>query len=122
MDNENQPYFPIDATPPVMRAAIPAMDANLKSPPAVNDWFSDEGARQRRIARETVNQPDAKLTIPTATQPSVLAQKLAALGCRTTDLEPTEHAFHGIVRAGQRRVVVLTPFFDGEGAMKLQTL
>lgn len=55
-------------------------------------------------------------------RPSVLEQKLSALGWRTTDLEPTEHAFHGMVRAAQRRVVVMTPFFDSTGAAWLQEL
>lgn len=53
---------------------------------------------------------------------SVLEQKLSALGWRTTDLEPTEHAFHGMVRAARRRVVVMTPFFDSAGAAWLQEL
>lgn len=64
----------------------------------------------------------AQVVLTRPPRPSVLEQKLAALGWRTTDLEPTEHAFHGIVRAAQRRVVVMTPFFDGKGAMWLQEL
>lgn len=55
-------------------------------------------------------------------QPSVLEQRLSALGWRTVDLEPTEHAFHGLVRAAQRRVVIMTPFFDSKGAAWLQEL
>ncbi|MGN6580285.1 MAG: phospholipase D-like domain-containing protein [Bordetella sp.] len=55
-------------------------------------------------------------------RPSVLEQKLSALGWRIADLEPTEHAFHGMVRAAQRRVVVMTPFFDSVGAAWLQEL
>jgi len=55
-------------------------------------------------------------------RPSILEQKLSALGWRTKDLEPTEHAFHGMVRAAQRRVVVMTPFFDSTGAAWLQEM
>jgi len=55
-------------------------------------------------------------------QPSVLEQKLSELGWRTTELESTQHAFHGMVRAARRRVVVMTPFFDSTGAAWLQEL
>lgn len=55
-------------------------------------------------------------------RPSVLEQKLSALGCRTTDLESTERAFHGMVRAAQRRVVIMTPFLDSRGAAWLQEM
>lgn len=55
-------------------------------------------------------------------QPSILEQKLSDLGWRTTELEPTEHAFHSMVRAARRRVVVMTPFFDLTGAAWLQEL
>lgn len=54
--------------------------------------------------------------------PSTLEQKLSELGWRTSDLEPTEHAFHSMVRAAQHRVVVMTPFFDVKGALWLQEL
>lgn len=64
----------------------------------------------------------AQVVLTKPPQPSVLEQKLSALGWRTTDLEPTEHAFHGIVRAAKRRVVVMTPFFDSTGATWLQEL
>lgn len=64
----------------------------------------------------------AQVVLTKPLRPSVLEQKLTALGWRTTDLEPTEHAFHGIVRAAQRHVVVMTPFFDAEGAAWLQEL
>lgn len=64
----------------------------------------------------------AQIVLTKPPRPSVLEQKLSALGWRTTDLEPTEHAFHGMVRAAQRRVVVMTPFFDGTGAAWLQEL
>jgi len=64
----------------------------------------------------------AQVVLTKPPRPSVLEQKLSALGWRTTDLESTEHAFHGMVRAAQRRVVVMTPFFDGTGAAWLQEL
>jgi len=64
----------------------------------------------------------AQVVLTKPPQPSVLEQKLSALGWRTTELEPTEHAFHGMVRAAQRRVVVMTPFFDSTGAAWLQEL
>lgn len=55
-------------------------------------------------------------------RPSMLEQKLSALGWRTTELEATEHAFHGMVRAAKRRMVVMTPFFDSTGAAWLTEL
>ncbi|MFT3721328.1 phospholipase D-like domain-containing protein [Pseudorhodoferax sp.] len=55
-------------------------------------------------------------------RPSVLEQELSALGWRTAELEATEHAFHGMVRAARRRVVVMTPFFDSTGAAWLKEL
>lgn len=64
----------------------------------------------------------AQVVLTKPPQPSVLEQKLAALGWRTIDLESTEHAFHSMVRAAQRRVVVMTPFFDNTGAAWLQEL
>jgi len=64
----------------------------------------------------------AQVVLTKPLRPSVLERKLSALGWRTTDLEPTEHAFHGMVRAAQRRVVVMTPFFDITGAEWLQEL
>lgn len=68
---------------------------------------------------------DATLTQVVLTKParpSALEQKLFALGWRTSDLEPTDHAFHGMVRAAQRRVIVMTPFLDYRGAQWLQEL
>lgn len=64
----------------------------------------------------------AQIVLTKPPQPSMLEQKLSALGWRTTDLEPTEHAFNGMVRAAQRRVVVMTPFFDSTGAAWLKEL
>lgn len=64
----------------------------------------------------------AQVVLTKPPQPSVLEQKVSTLGWRTTDLEPTEHAFHSMVRAAQRRVIVMTPFFDNTGAAWLQEL
>jgi phosphatidylserine/phosphatidylglycerophosphate/cardiolipin synthase-like enzyme len=64
----------------------------------------------------------AQVVLTKPPRPSVLEQNLSAQGWRTADLEPTEHAFHGMVRAAQRRVVVMTPFFDGKGAAWLREL
>ena len=60
------------------------------------------------------------LTKPPA--PSALERKLSEMGWRTADIEPTEHAFQSMVSAAIRRVVVMTPFFDGKGAIWLQEL
>jgi len=64
----------------------------------------------------------AQVVLTKPPRPSVLEQKLSALGWRTAELEATEHAFHGMVRAARRRVVVMTPFFDSTGAAWLQEL
>lgn len=64
----------------------------------------------------------AQVVLTKPPRPSVLEQKLSALGWRTGELEATEHAFHGMVRAARRRVVVMTPFFDSTGAGWLQEL
>lgn len=64
----------------------------------------------------------AQVVLTKPPRPSILEQKLSDLGWRTTELEPTEHAFHSIVRAARRRVVVMTPFFDHTGAAWLQEL
>jgi len=93
----------------------------------------DAHANLRRLAfalnavehyRSTVHRDAtiAQVVLTKPRKPSVLEQKLSALGWRTTTLEPTEHAFHGMVRAAQRRVVVMTPFFDSRGAAWLQEL
>lgn len=64
----------------------------------------------------------AQVVLTKPPRPSVLEQKLSALGWRTTDLESTEHAFHDMVRAARRRVVVMTPFLDHRGAAWLQEM
>lgn len=64
----------------------------------------------------------ARVVLTKPPRPSVLEQKLSALGWRTAELEATDHAFHGIVRAARRRVVVMTPFLDSTGAVWLKEL
>jgi len=64
----------------------------------------------------------AQVVLTKPPQPSLLGEKLTGLGWRTTDIEPTQHAFHGMVRAAQRRVVVMTPFFDSTGAIWLKEM
>ncbi|MFP3492854.1 phospholipase D-like domain-containing protein [Pseudomonas sp. SIMBA_059] len=64
----------------------------------------------------------AQVVLTKPPRPSMLEQKLSDLGWRTNGLEPTQHAFHGMVRAAQRRVVVMTPFFDATGGAWLQEL
>lgn len=73
----------------------------------------------------TVVHRDATVTQVVLTKPprpSVLEQRLSALGWRTADLEPTDRAFHSMVAAAQRRVVVMTPFLDQKGAAWLRDL
>ncbi len=55
-------------------------------------------------------------------RPSALEEKLGELGWRTADLEATDHAFNSLVRSAQRRVIVMTPFFDERGAAWIQEL
>jgi phosphatidylserine/phosphatidylglycerophosphate/cardiolipin synthase-like enzyme len=64
----------------------------------------------------------AQVVLTQPLRPSVLEQKLSTLGWRTTALDATDHAFHGMVRSAQRRVVVMTPFFDSTGAVWLKEL
>lgn len=64
----------------------------------------------------------AEVVLTKPARPSVLEEKLSELGWRTADLEPTRHAFLGMVHEANRRVVVMTPFFDATGATWLQEL
>lgn len=64
----------------------------------------------------------ARVVLTKPPRPSTLEQKLSELGWRTSELEPTEHAFHSMVRSAQHRVVVMTPFFDVKGALWLKEL
>lgn len=64
----------------------------------------------------------AQIVLTTPPRPSVLEQRLSALGWRTTELEATEQAFHSIVQAARQRVIVMTPFFDSAGALWLRDL
>lgn len=68
------------------------------------------------------DQTQVQVALTKPPRPSMLEQRLAELGWRTADLEPTEHAFHGIIQAAQKRVVVMTPFFDQKGADWLREL
>lgn len=64
----------------------------------------------------------ARVVLTKPPRPSTLEQKLSEFGWRTSELEPTEHAFHNMVRSAQSRVVVMTPFFDVKGASWLREL
>lgn len=64
----------------------------------------------------------ARVVLTKPPRPSTLEQKLSEFGWWTSELEPTEHAFHSMVRSAQRRVVVMTPFFDVKGALWLREL
>jgi phosphatidylserine/phosphatidylglycerophosphate/cardiolipin synthase-like enzyme len=77
---------------------------------AIN-YYRTEVHRDATVAQVVLTKP---------ARPSVLEQKLTDLGWRTTELEPTEHAFHSLARAAQRRVVLMTPFFDAKGAVWLR--
>jgi phosphatidylserine/phosphatidylglycerophosphate/cardiolipin synthase-like enzyme len=55
-------------------------------------------------------------------KPSTLEQKLSQRGWRTSDLEPTDSAFHSMCRSAKSRVVVMTPFLDVKGAAWLKEL
>lgn len=77
------------------------------------DFYVSSIHRDATIARVVLTKP---------AKPSMLEQKLSELGWRTSDLEPTDHAFHSLVRSAQHRIMVMTPFFDVKGAMWLQEL
>jgi len=64
----------------------------------------------------------ARIVLTKPSRPSMLEQKLSECGWKTSELEPTDRAFHRMVRSAQRRVVVMTPFFDVRGASWLQDL
>ncbi len=64
----------------------------------------------------------AQVVLTKPPRPSVLEQKLSDLGWRVANLDPTEHAFHGMVQSALRRVVVMTPFLDNVGATWLREL
>lgn len=64
----------------------------------------------------------ARVVLTKPPKPSILERKLSELGWRTSDLEQTGHAFHRMVQLAQRRVVVMTPFFDVKGAVWLREL
>ena len=64
----------------------------------------------------------ARVVLTKPSRSSTLEQKLSERGWKTSELEPTDHAFHRMVRSAQRRVIVMTPFFDAKGASWLQEL
>lgn len=64
----------------------------------------------------------AQIVLTKPPRPSALENELAQLGWRTADVEPTDHAFLGMVQSAKQRVVVMTPFFDIKGAIWLKEL
>ncbi|MGC2519132.1 MAG: phospholipase D-like domain-containing protein [Burkholderiales bacterium] len=64
----------------------------------------------------------ARIVLTKPFRSSMLERKLSERGWKTSELEPTDHAFHRMVRSAQHRVVVMTPFFDVKGASWLQEL
>jgi phosphatidylserine/phosphatidylglycerophosphate/cardiolipin synthase-like enzyme len=64
----------------------------------------------------------ARVVLTKPSQPSALEFHLAQRGWRASDLEATQHAFHGLVRSAKSRVVVMTPFLDVKGAQWLKEL
>lgn len=77
------------------------------------DFYASSVHTDATISRVVLTKP---------AKPSKLEQKLSELGWRTSDVEPTDHAFHSMVRGTQHRIVVMTPFFDIKGALWLQEL
>ena len=65
---------------------------------------------------------EARVVLTKPSQPSALEFHLAQRGWRASDLEATQHAFHGLVRTAKSRVVVMTPFLDVKGAQWLREL
>lgn len=65
---------------------------------------------------------EATIVLTKPPRPSCLEQELANLGWHTAGIEPTEHAFIGLVQSATKRVVVMTPFFDVTGAKWLREL
>lgn len=65
---------------------------------------------------------EAMVVLTKPLRPSALEFHLAKRGWRASDLEATQHAFHGLVRTAKARVVVMTPFLDVKGALWLKEL
>lgn len=63
-----------------------------------------------------------RVVLTKPSKPSALERNLSEMGWRTSDIEPTNHAFHSMVSSACRRVIVMTPFFDVKGAVWLQEL
>ena len=68
------------------------------------------------------DETKARVVLTKPSQPSALEFHLAQRGWRASDLEATQHAFHGLVRSAKSRVVVMTPFLDAKGAQWLKEL
>jgi len=64
----------------------------------------------------------AKVVLTKPPRPSALETRLDDLGWRTSSLEPTAHAFTGMVQKAKHRIVVMTPFLDTKGAAWLKEL
>lgn len=64
----------------------------------------------------------ARVVLTKPPRPSALETRLDDLGWRTSTLEPTAHAFIGMVQRAKRRIVVMTPFLDTKGAAWLREL
>lgn len=77
------------------------------------DHYISTVHRDETIARVVLTKPP---------KPSKLEQKLSEYGWKTSDLEQTDHAFQSMVRTAEKRVVVMTPFFDVKGALWLKEL
>lgn len=98
-------FRPRDGTGPRFRRIAFALNAIA--------FYVSDVHRDATVAQVVLTKPP---------RPSLLEQRLSAIGWRTSDLEETNHAFRGIVGSAQSRVVVMTPFFDFKGAVWLQEL
>ena len=77
------------------------------------DYYSSTIHKDETIARVILTKPP---------KPSTLEKKLSEFGWKTSELEATEHAFQSMVRVANKRVIVMTPFFDVKGALWLKEL
>jgi phosphatidylserine/phosphatidylglycerophosphate/cardiolipin synthase-like enzyme len=68
------------------------------------------------------DETTVKVVLTKPPQPSLLERRLEEVGWRTTDVEPTDHAFVRLVQQATSRVVVMTPFLDLKGASWLKEL
>lgn len=102
------------------------VDQGLQGPNAEQQKNDERAKLQKDLAAyQTAVHQDAtvsQIVLTKPPRPSTLEEKLAELGWRTSDIEPTDHAFTSVVQSAQNRVVVMTPFFDGKGAAWLREL